>query len=70
LQITLDPTSTTSENLEALAPLIKSVQDGDSEQLYLRSLDNFVEEKEKEIEKICGDNYEVSQYLRNLLTVA
>ena len=60
LQITLDPTSSTTENLEAIAPLIKSIQDSDSEQIYLRSLDKFVEEKEKEIQKICEDNYEVS----------
>ncbi|WVO22126.1 uncharacterized protein IAS62_003451 [Cryptococcus decagattii] len=61
------PTFTTSElelqlqqvqNLEALAPLIKSIQDTDSEQLYLRSLDSFVEEKEREIEEICQENYE------------
>ncbi|WWD17361.1 hypothetical protein CI109_101802 [Kwoniella shandongensis] len=57
-QINLDPTSSTTENLEALAPLIKSIQDSDSEQLYLRSLDKFVEEKEREIEKICEGNYE------------
>ncbi|WVQ99360.1 hypothetical protein IAU59_006493 [Kwoniella sp. CBS 9459] len=57
-QINLDPTSSTTENLEALAPLIKSIQDTDSDQLYLRSLDKFVEEKEREIEKICEGNYE------------
>jgi hypothetical protein len=56
----LDTTSSGAENLEALAPLIKSIQDSDSEQLYLRSLDKFVEEKEGEIEKICSGNYEVS----------
>jgi len=39
--------------------LIKSIQDSDSDQLYLRSLDTFVEEKEREIEKICQGNYEV-----------
>jgi hypothetical protein len=55
----LDTGSNTAENFEALAPLIKSVQDTDSEQLYLRSLDKFVEEKEREIEKICEGNYEV-----------
>jgi len=59
VQITLDTTSSGTENLEALAPLIKSIQDTDSEQLYLRSLDKFVEEKEGEIEKICSGNYEV-----------
>lgn len=58
-KINLDPASSTTENLEALAPLIKSIQDTDSEQLYLRSLDNFVEEKEREIEEICQENYEV-----------
>lgn len=40
--------------------MIKSIQDTDSEQLYLRSLDKFVEDKEREIEKICEDNYEVA----------
>lgn len=30
-----------------------------TEQLYLRTLDKFVEEKEREIEEICGENYEV-----------
>lgn len=60
VQVTLDTTSSGAENLEALAPLIKSLQESDSEQLYLRSLDKFVEEKENEIEKICQGNYEVS----------
>lgn len=59
-EISIDPSSSNTENLEALAPLIKSIQDTDSEQLYLRSLDTFVEEKEREIEKICEENYEVS----------
>lgn len=61
-QITLDSSSATAENFEALAPLIKSIQDTDSEQLYLRSLDKFVEEKEREIEQICEGNYEVCQW--------
>ncbi|EIW70745.1 hypothetical protein M231_02602 [Tremella mesenterica] len=57
-QITLDPASGAAENFEALAPLIKSIQETDSEQIYLRALDKFVEEKEREIEKICEENYE------------
>ncbi|KAK1924132.1 putative rsec15 [Papiliotrema laurentii] len=57
-QLTLDASSGSTENLEALAPLIKSIQDTDSEQLYLRSLDTFVEEKERDIERICESNYE------------
>lgn len=65
-QITLDSSSSNVENLEALAPLIKSIQDTDSEQLYLRSLDSFVEEKEREIEKICEGNYEVGISSRSM----
>jgi hypothetical protein len=45
--------------LEALAPLVVSLQETGSEQTYLRSLDRFVEEKEKQIEEICDENYEV-----------
>lgn len=60
-QITLDSSSTGTENVEALAPLIRSIQDTDAEQIYLRSLDKLVEEKEKEISKVVEDNYEVSQ---------
>jgi hypothetical protein len=58
-QVNLDPGASSAENLEALAPLIKSIQDNDSEQIYLQSLDKFVEEKEREIEKICDSSYEV-----------
>lgn len=58
-QVTLDPTSGTTENLEGLAPLIKTIQDTDSEQAYLRSLDKYVEEKERDIQRICESNYEV-----------
>ncbi|RSH87449.1 hypothetical protein EHS25_003359 [Saitozyma podzolica] len=69
-QITLDPSSSTAENLEALAPLVKSIQDTDSEQIYLKSLDAFVGEKEAEIERICEGNYEdfVSS-VQTLLTI-
>ncbi|BEI79982.1 hypothetical protein CcaverHIS002_0105110 [Cutaneotrichosporon cavernicola] len=49
------PTFTTAE-LEL--QLQQTIQDTDSEQLYLGSLDRFVGEKEKEIEKICENNYE------------
>lgn len=49
-----------AENLEALVPLIRSLQETGTEQLYLRKLDLFVEEKEREIEQICNENYEVS----------
>ncbi|CAK9785452.1 putative rsec15 [Cutaneotrichosporon oleaginosum] len=67
-QITLDPASGASENFEALAPLIKTIQDTDSEQLYLGSLDRFVGEKEKEIEKICEDNYE--DFVKSVLALS
>lgn len=69
-QITLDPSSSTAENLEALAPLVKSIQDTDSEQIYLKSLDAFVGEKEAEIERICEGNYEVGRGTGNRYTAA
>lgn len=53
------PATGGQENLEALAPLVQSLQDTSSEQVYLRSLDHYVEEKERQIEEICGENYEV-----------
>jgi hypothetical protein len=58
LQITLDEANITAENLEPLAPLVKTLQDTQTSQLYLRSLDTFVQEKEHEIERICNENYE------------
>lgn len=54
----LDPSSTT-ENLESLAPLIKAVHDSHHVEAFLRTTQGLVESKEKEIEKICGDNYQV-----------
>ncbi|KAJ9099706.1 hypothetical protein QFC20_005640 [Naganishia adeliensis] len=39
-------------------PLVKTLQDTQTSQLYLRSLDSFVQEKEHEIERICNENYE------------
>ncbi|EJT53129.1 exocyst complex subunit Sec15 [Trichosporon asahii var. asahii CBS 2479] len=67
-QITLDPTSATTENFEALTPLIKTIQESESEQLYLNSLDRFVEEKEREIEQICETNYE--DFVSSVLTLS
>ncbi|KAL1413544.1 Rab GTPase-binding exocyst subunit S15 [Vanrija albida] len=67
-QISLDPTSSSAENLESLTPLIKSIQESESEQLYLRSLDRFVEEKETEIERICETNYE--DFVSSVLTLS
>jgi hypothetical protein len=58
-QLSIDTTSHGNENLEALAPLVISLQHAGTEAAYLRSLDKFVEEREKNIEEICGDNYEV-----------
>lgn len=40
------------------------LQHAGSEQLYLTALDKFVEEKERDIEAICGDNYEVRSVRR------
>lgn len=53
-----------NENLEAMAIIVKMLQESGTEQYYLRRLDQFVEEKEREIEQICDDNYEVSEWTR------
>ncbi|KAJ9102018.1 hypothetical protein QFC19_004943 [Naganishia cerealis] len=59
VQITIDPANTGNlENLEPLAPLVKTLQDSGTAQAYFRSLDTFVQEKEHEIERICNENYE------------
>lgn len=58
LQITLDPTNTTHETLEPLAPLLKTLQETNTSNLYLQALDAFVLEKEHEIERICNENYQ------------
>ncbi|KAG9043424.1 hypothetical protein FS837_009637 [Tulasnella sp. UAMH 9824] len=65
----LDPSSPT-ENLESLAPLIKTVYDSHQVEAFLRTASGLVESKEKEIETICGNNYpDFVSSVSTLLTV-
>lgn len=58
--------STTQDNFEPLGPIIKQLHEQGLEDIFLRSLDRFVEDKEREIEHICGENYEVSDLFLSL----
>lgn len=53
----LDSTSST-ENLEQLGPIIKQIHTNRQQDAYLRTLKSLVESKDAEIESICGDNYQ------------
>ncbi|KAG8948108.1 hypothetical protein FRC04_010020 [Tulasnella sp. 424] len=65
----LDPSSPT-ENLESLAPLIKTIHDNHQVEAFLRTASGLVESKEKEIETICGNNYpDFVSSVSTLLTV-
>jgi exocyst complex component 6 len=48
------------ENLEQLGPIIKSLDEARQQDAFLRYLENFVQEKDNEIAKICKDNHIVS----------
>lgn len=54
----LDPSSPT-ENLEGLGSLLKAVHDSRQQEPFLRTAKALVETKDADIEKICGDNYQV-----------
>ncbi|KAG8716234.1 hypothetical protein FRC11_006628 [Ceratobasidium sp. 423] len=65
----LDPSSTT-ENLEGLGTLVKSVHDARQQDTFLRTVKGLIESKDADIEKICGDNYQdFAGSVSTLLTV-
>ncbi|KAH7343400.1 exocyst complex component, sec15 subunit [Rhizoctonia solani] len=65
----LDPSSTT-ENLEGLGTLVKSVHDARQQDAFLRTVKGLIESKDGDIEKICGDNYQdFAGSVSTLLTV-
>ncbi|CEL63695.1 Exocyst complex component 6B OS=Mus musculus GN=Exoc6b PE=2 SV=1 [Rhizoctonia solani AG-1 IB] len=65
----LDPSSTT-ENLEGLGTLVKSVHDARQQDAFLRTVKGLIESKDADIEKICGDNYQdFAGSVSTLLTV-
>lgn len=57
-QIRLLDTSSSSENLEHLGPIIKQIHSTKQQEAYLKSLQALVNSKEREIEKICAENYQ------------
>ncbi|KAG8679970.1 hypothetical protein FRC08_016620, partial [Ceratobasidium sp. 394] len=65
----LDPSSTT-ENLEGLGTLVKSVHDNRQQDAFLKTVNGLIESKDADIEKICGDNYQdFASSVSTLLTV-
>lgn len=57
-QIHLLDSSSSSENLEQLGPMIKQIHVNRQQEAFLRTVQGLVESKEAEIEKICADNYQ------------
>ena len=47
------------ENFEPLGPIVRQLHEQGLEDVFLKSLGTFVADKEGEIEKICGENYQV-----------
>jgi exocyst complex component 6 len=57
-QIHLLDASSSSENLEQLGPLIKQIHANRQQEVFLRSIQELIESKDAEIEKICSDSYQ------------
>lgn len=57
-QIHLLDSSSSSENLEQLGPIIKQIHASKQQEVYLRNLQALVESKDSEIESICTENYQ------------
>ncbi|KIJ56882.1 hypothetical protein M422DRAFT_218657 [Sphaerobolus stellatus SS14] len=57
-QIHLLDTSSSSENLEQLGPIIKQIHSSRQQEAFLRTVKGLIESKDREIEKICADNYQ------------
>jgi exocyst complex component 6 len=57
-QIHLLDSSSSSENLEQLGPIIKQIHANRQQEVFLRTVKGLIESKDAEIEKICGDNYQ------------
>ncbi|KAF7301857.1 Rsec15 protein [Mycena indigotica] len=53
----LDPSSS-SENLEQLGPIIKTIHANRQQEAFLRTVQGLIESKDADIEKICGENYQ------------
>ncbi|CED85244.1 Exocyst complex, subunit SEC15 [Phaffia rhodozyma] len=53
----LSATSNT-ENFESLGPLVRNLQALNQQDVFLSSLNRLVEDKEREIEAVCAENYQ------------
>ncbi|KAK7060468.1 Rab GTPase-binding exocyst subunit S15 [Paramarasmius palmivorus] len=57
-QIHLLDQSSSSENLEQLGPIIKQIHANKQQEAYIRTIQDLIQSKDAEIEKICGENYQ------------
>lgn len=57
-QIHLLDTSSPSENLEQLGPIIKQIHASRQQDIYLKTLQALIQAKDQDIEKLCSDNYQ------------
>jgi exocyst complex component 6 len=57
-QIHLLDSSSSSENLEQLAPIIAQIHTNRHQEAFLRTVQGLIDSKDGEIEKICGENYQ------------
>lgn len=59
-QLLIYSSLTTSTNEVDLGPIILNIHKSGQQDEYLHALRSFVEEKEKEIEEVCVNNYQVN----------
>ncbi|KAL0570600.1 Rab GTPase-binding exocyst subunit S15, partial [Marasmius crinis-equi] len=57
-QIHLLDQSSSSENLEQLGPIIKQIHANKHQDAFLRTVQELIQSKDAEIERICGENYQ------------
>ncbi|KAL0067603.1 Rab GTPase-binding exocyst subunit S15 [Marasmius tenuissimus] len=57
-QIHLLDQSSSSENLEQLGPIIKQIHANKHQEAFLRTVQDLMQSKDAEIERICGENYQ------------
>lgn len=58
--IDFDSSNVHDESLEQLGPILKNINESQQERDYVKALDAFIAEKDKEIEEQCKYNYQVS----------
>ena len=58
--IDFDSSNVQDESLEQLGPILKNINESQQERDYVKALDAYIAEKDKEIEEQCKYNYQVS----------